>query len=137
VLVVIDDLHWADPLTLDLLAYVRGAFDDMPLLIVGTMRTEEVSEAARSLTSHPGVASVVLEQLDEPTVGVLVADILGDRRPPQALTSFVAPRAAGNPYFINEYLLGAVEQGLLKRNAQGAWVLAGGSEEGWIAELAR
>src|SRR5207253_10143705 len=60
VLVVIDDLHWADPLTLDLLAYVRGAFDDMPLLIVGTMRTEEVSEAARSLTSHPGVASVVL-----------------------------------------------------------------------------
>ncbi len=138
VLLLVDDLHWADNLTLDLVSYLDPArVNGARLLFIGTSRKEERVPALESLAQAPDVMRLVLDRLDDATVGVLVGDILAVKQAPPELVRFIADRAEGNPFYVNEYLRTAVSEGVLRRNAQAEWVLAGQTAAGgdWTARL--
>jgi serine/threonine protein kinase/tetratricopeptide (TPR) repeat protein len=131
VLLVLDDLQWADELTLGFLDHLLRAFEGAsgraPLLIVGTYRAEDLGTSGRALlralVDHPQVARIELERLDEDSVRAIVGDMLALPEPSQSLVQALARHAEGNAFFIAEYLRTAVAEGLLFRDPAGRWQL--------------
>lgn len=124
-LLVIDDLQWADDLTVSTLAELDKAWLLFrPLFVLGTYRSEEMNDGLRELKRTPGCGAFDVARLDHATVGSIVADMLAMRQPPQPLVDTLAARSDGNPFFVAEYLRTAVAEGLLFR-AYGTWTAAG------------
>jgi tetratricopeptide (TPR) repeat protein len=120
-LLILDDLQWADELSLDFLATLDASyFRSRRLLVLGTYRSEEVTDALREIIGSPAVKRIDLGRLDEETVGAIVGDMLAMDRPPEAFVKVLARRSSGNPFFVAEYLRTAVAEGLLYRQ-RGAW----------------
>ncbi|WP_336205509.1 ATP-binding protein [Nonomuraea sp. LPB2021202275-12-8] len=99
-LVVIDDLHWADPSSLRLLEFVAGAHRTAPLTVVAVYRPDEL--AAGGLASVATRAQAVhLGGLDAAETTELVAQLAGER----AAREWGEPvfrRAGGHPFFTRE-----------------------------------
>lgn len=129
VLLVIDDLQWADELSLGVLDYLQAGFlSDSNVLVLGTYRTEELDGTLRLLLAAPGVRHRVLGQLDEPTVARMVEDMLALSSPPASFVRFLTTRSAGNPFFVAEYLRTAIDERLLFRDVFGQWQVAAGGD---------
>ncbi|HEX6839259.1 MAG TPA: AAA family ATPase, partial [Polyangia bacterium] len=141
VLLLIDDLQWADNLTLELCAHLDAQrLGGAPVLVIATCRSEQRLDAIEAFAGAADVQRIALGRLDESTIGVLVADILAVKSPPAELVRFIADRADGNPFFVNEYLRTAVFEGILCRTPDARWALAGADEDhdakaGWAARL--
>lgn len=121
----LDDLQWADPLTLDLLRFLlRGGLLSRSLLLLGAYRSEEESLALKGLLSSPNVKRLSLERLDDSAIVEVAAEMLAVPTAPEALASFLQQNAQGNPLFVGEYLRAAIEDGLLQRDPEGRWQLA-------------
>ncbi|WP_158602826.1 helix-turn-helix transcriptional regulator [Jiangella rhizosphaerae] len=102
--VVLEDLHWADEMTIDLLRFVLG---DLPpgLSLVLTMRAEEAGADIRALTSRLPAnrrAHVVLEPLDETQTGDLAASLLASERVTDDFAAELRERTGGLPFAIEE-----------------------------------
>lgn len=142
-LLVFDDLQWADDLTLDLLVYLaKEVVGKSRLLIVGGFRSEETTSALHTLLQTASVSHTALSRLDEESVGTLIADMLAVSVPPTDLVQFVAEQSGGNPFFVSEYLHTIVDEGLLRRNRYGEWALSDAPDasptvQPWTARLQR
>ena len=123
-LLVIDDVHWADGLSLALLARLGGQETERGagrLVILGTYRKEETGTWLQSLLELPRTLHVELGRLGSDDVSKMVADMLGVGEAPSELAEFVARESEGNPFFAGEYLRAALDAGLLYRDAGGRW----------------
>jgi AAA ATPase domain len=106
VVVVLEDLHWADPASVKLLDFVVRHSWFERLLVVGTYRDDEVEAADHPLAAliAPLVAhatTVVLDGLDRDAVGLLIARTAG-RAPGAELAAEVHRRTGGNPLFVEQ-----------------------------------
>ena len=121
-LLVLDDLQWADDLSIELLASLSGGyFDRCPALILGTYRAEQTRMRLEELGSMEGIARIDLGKLEEESVAAMVGDMLAMSPPPEAFVRFLSRRSEGNPFFVAEYVRAAVEEELLCRSSAGAW----------------
>jgi len=111
VVLAFEDLHWADPTTLDVLRGIaeRGAL--APLFIVVTTRPE--FRPPWSTRSHHGTIS--LAPLDRAQVREMVAELSARHALPKQVVEDVAARTGGVPLFVEE-----VTRLLLERGEQGA-----------------
>jgi len=133
-LLIIDDLQWADELSLSFIeSLAKGLFGDATadpgLLVLGTYRSEEASPALTAL-GEGGAARVLhlaLGRLGEATLGNIVGEMLAMAAPPRGFIRALARRSEGNPFFVAEYLRACVDEGLLYRE-HGTWRLAGGDD---------
>jgi len=127
-LLVLDDLQWADEATLQLLHYVARNTRGGPVLIGGTYRTEEVDEHHpltrlwQQLRREGLVEEVHLVALSPDDTAALVGAMLGLDEPPPALCQRIYRETEGNPFFVSEVLEALVEEGILRRR-DGAWVI--------------
>ena len=107
VVVVLEDLHWADASTLEMLDFLVRSLCDTRVLFVLTYRSDEVdpSRQVRSclaeLERHPRVQRLTLHRLDRTNVGTLLGR-LGVDEPPAAVVNEVYRRSDGNPFFIQQ-----------------------------------
>ncbi|WP_380730611.1 ATP-binding protein, partial [Saccharothrix hoggarensis] len=104
VLLVFDDLHWADEETLALLTALAADPGTGPLLLIGTYRSTEISTALTEALGRAARAEptrVYLGGLTEPEVRDLV-DALTDREPTAADARAIHARSAGNPFLVRE-----------------------------------
>ncbi len=124
ILLVLDDLQWADDLTL---AFLHGLsprwFEHNPVFVLGTYRTQEYDDALARVLGSPAVETLRVEGLDDQAVGALVGDMLALASPPPHLVNFLADQAQGNPFFAAEYLRMAVADGLIGRDPRGQWIV--------------
>ncbi len=121
--VILDDLQWADDLSLALLLFLKPEFfREHQILIVGTFRTEEVSPWLKDLIDGRAVSLLTLGRLDRSTVQHIVGEMLAIPEPPKALVEFVARVSEGNPFFVAEYLRLLVTSNVLRRQ-RGEWIL--------------
>jgi hypothetical protein len=108
-LIVVDDLHWADVPSLSLLAFLAAELNDARLVVVGTYRDVEVvagralAETLGALAREPVVERIALGGLDRVGVTRLIGRTIG-ARPAEPLVAAVADRCGGNPFFITELL---------------------------------
>jgi DNA-binding SARP family transcriptional activator len=112
VLLVIEDLHWADPATLQMLTHVIRTVAWAPLLVAGSMRDEgtpALDAVVGDLQRERRLERVVLGGLAEDEVGDLAAVWLGAGGSPPGLTAAVHRRTGGNPLFVEELVRHLVE----------------------------
>ncbi|GAA4473786.1 helix-turn-helix transcriptional regulator [Phytohabitans houttuyneae] len=114
VVVVVEDLHWVDGATLDLLTYLRASASG-PFSLVVTCRSDEAHldpavarwvEQAR----RPETVRLELAGLSRPAMAELAGQIL-DGPPPEAMVDGLHRRTEGNPYFAEELIAAAVAAG--------------------------
>jgi DNA-binding SARP family transcriptional activator len=109
VLVVVDDLHWADMGSLGLLAFLAAELRAARLVVLGTYRDVDVAagqplaETLGALARQPVVERIVLGGLGTADVARLVATTVGTR-PDERLVRAVHERTEGNPFFVTELL---------------------------------
>jgi DNA-binding CsgD family transcriptional regulator len=116
VLLVLEDLHWADSSTLDLVVFLAHNLGDRPVLLLGTYRDDEPTSAERLRRLAGGVRRAgsgrVLElrplERDELT-GLLSAH--SDSSLPAAVADAIVDRSEGNPFFAEELLAAASRGG--------------------------
>ena len=102
-LLVVDDLQWADQSTLDLLMYVIAGPAQRRLAIAATLRTDEVEHDPRlrdwlaNVRRLPGVAELRLTTFDRPATVAQLAQLLGGP-PHESLVDDVFRRSRGNAY---------------------------------------
>jgi DNA-binding CsgD family transcriptional regulator/tetratricopeptide (TPR) repeat protein len=112
VLLVLEDLHWADMSTLDLVAFLAHNLDDQPLLLLVTYRADELSSAERvgrlaEAVRHSGAAIAgELGPLEDEQVAALLA-AHADGPVPAPLADTILARAGGNPLFAEELVAAA------------------------------
>ena len=123
VALVVEDVHWADTSTLDLLDYLIGTEGDVGVPVVLTARDDDPDTAAPNadwLTraeTRPGVDVLVLTALSVDDTAEQVALLLGTPPDPEVVAALFA-RSEGNPLF-TEQLVGNAERpasGLLPRS---------------------
>ncbi len=120
-LLVFEDLQWADALSMHILHTVAGDFcRSRALALVGTYRIEETTEALRALSSLGGVETVTLPPLGADDIGTIIGEMLSLGEVPAPLTQLLTRCSGGNPLFVREYLRAAVEERRLLRQ-NGTW----------------
>jgi DNA-binding NarL/FixJ family response regulator len=103
VVLVLDDLQWADEVSVSVWHRLAGAAAQVPLLVVGVARPVPVSPglaAARQGVADRGGAVLSVGPLPAAGVGALVAGLAGGRPGPGLLAQ--AGRAGGNPLYVRE-----------------------------------
>jgi DNA-binding CsgD family transcriptional regulator len=115
VLLVLEDLHWADTSTLDLVVFLAHNLDNCRLLLLVTYRADEVSSAERVGRLADGVrrsgAAIALElgPLEHEELAALVG-ARADAFLPAPLTDAMLARAEGNPFFAEELAAAAAHE---------------------------
>jgi serine/threonine protein kinase len=122
VVLVIEDLQWADEASMSFLNDLDPAyFTAARVLIVGTYRSEETSDDLRALLHAPDVTRIDLGRLDASAVARMVSDMISMPSPPAAFIQLLVERSEGHPFFVAEYLRMAVRERILVRNDNGEW----------------
>jgi predicted ATPase len=126
--ILLDDLHWADPASLDLLRFLGRAVTDLPLLLLPTYRSDELTRRHPLYTLLPllvreaRAARLDLRPLDAAGLAALVAPYALPDADAGRLVAYLAGRAEGNPFFAGELLRALEEEGTLQRDGAG-WAL--------------
>src|SRR5215217_6780678 len=125
VLLILDDLQWADELTLNLLRALSPAeLRSRRLLVVGTYRIEESRLELEELVRTVGNTTLTLDRLDAKDMKAMASEMLALREPPPGVLEVLAARSSGNPFFVAEYLRAAIDAGMLARDGAGQWRFA-------------
>jgi class 3 adenylate cyclase len=128
VVLVLDDLHWAEKPTLLLLRHLIRAPDAMRVLVLGTYRDTDLdrahplAEVLADLRREPGVTRLALSGLDVEGIAELLASASGERMDLRAgeLAELLWAETEGNPFFVQEVLRSLVESGSLVQR-DGVW----------------
>jgi DNA-binding CsgD family transcriptional regulator len=133
VVLLVDDLHWADDGSLELLDYLIRDLAGMPVLLVATYRPEHpatpgVSSLLGTIRGTVEAREVTLRRLDDDAIATLLAAAIGGQ-PAAELVQLVADRSLGVPLYVEAYGRWLVESGLLS-TATGTATVASDAELG-------
>jgi predicted ATPase len=138
VLLVLEDLHWADEGSLAMLHHLARRAPGLPLLMVGTYRDlppdwqPPLEQTLAALNRERLSERLPLRRLPEARVAELVSRLLAEpfeqedepeRRVPAAFVTALYQETEGNPFFLEEVLQHLVEEGAILRT-DGRWQMA-------------
>jgi predicted ATPase/DNA-binding CsgD family transcriptional regulator len=109
VVLVVEDLHWADRSTMDVMSFVAHNLREVAVLLIGTYRSDELHRrhplrpVLAELGRAVGVDRLELGRFGRDDLGVLLRGILG-RVPEDWLLDGILARSEGNPFFAEELL---------------------------------
>jgi DNA-binding CsgD family transcriptional regulator len=128
-LLVLEDLHWADRPTLELLRYISRRIRQLPVAIIMTYRDVELSadrplyQLHHRIVRESSALRLSLAPLDDSAIGELVQQRYALSRPESdRLRDYLSHYAEGNPFFTEELALHLEQEGVLTRSRQG-WSL--------------
>jgi predicted ATPase len=105
VLMLFEDVHWADPSSLELLDTVIGLLSDLPILLVASFRPDFVSP----WVGHANVTLIALNKLNRRQAGELAMQTMIQRALPPVVLERIVAQADGVPLFIEELTKAASE----------------------------
>src|SRR5215213_3572049 len=117
-LLVLEDLHWADDSTLLLTEYLAPLLPAMPVLVIGTYRDVEVDphhplvRVIEQLPHRRLIDRISLRRLSFVGVRAMVEALAG-QPPPEELVRVIDSETEGNPFFVEELYLHLAESGVL------------------------
>jgi DNA-binding CsgD family transcriptional regulator len=125
---VVEDLHWADPETLAVLEYVIDHAREEQLAVVVTARpgSSAGNTLVRDLIARRAATPVELSPLFPPEIAEMARSALGTATLPAGLSGLLA-RADGVPFLVEELLSAAAEAGVLLADG-GGWRVRAGAE---------
>ncbi|MCA1588636.1 MAG: AAA family ATPase [Chloroflexi bacterium] len=126
VVLVCEDLHWADPASVTLVSQLLPLAAQLPILFIGALRADTDSagwklvSAARELFGD-ALGEMRLEPLSPADSRDLVANLLEIESLPGRVRDSILARAEGNPFFVEEVIRMLIEGGVIERHAD-RWV---------------
>jgi class 3 adenylate cyclase len=120
VVMVVEDAHWIDPTSRELLDLAVERVRNLPVLLIVTFRPE----FQPPWTGQSQVSMLTLNRLDRRDRTDLVEQIAGGKALPDEVIAQVADRTDGVPLFVEELTKSVLESGLLREEAD-RWVLDG------------
>jgi len=121
---VFEDLHWADDRLMDML-HTLAVRPQGPVLLVATARPDGPEVLALS-DRIPAAVTIGLDALSEAESGELVTGLLSGAQLPPGLRGQILGRAEGNPLFLEELVGRLIDEGALVREGD-RWVAAPGA----------
>jgi class 3 adenylate cyclase len=118
VVLTCEDLHWADPASIDVVGQMMPLATQLPVLFVGALRAETDSSGwtliaqARELFGD-ALTEIRLEPLSETDSRALVANLLEIESLPDHAREVILARAEGNPFFVEEVVRMLIERGAI------------------------
>jgi class 3 adenylate cyclase/tetratricopeptide (TPR) repeat protein len=122
--VVFDDLNWAEPSFLDLVEHIADLSRDAPILLVGMTRPELLELRPGWAGGRRNATGIFLDPLSDTDCDVLIHNLLGQAALEAEVQARIRDAAGGNPLFVEETLSMLIDEGVLVRR-NGRWVLAG------------
>ena len=113
-LLVVDDVHWADPGSLRFLLYLAHRIGDLPAVLILARRTDEATDdagAIEAIRREPACAVIDLQPLSPAAVAQLL-DASYDERVAEEFASACHATTRGNPFLVRELVLTLQDQGL-------------------------
>jgi len=122
IVLVFEDLHWADDGLLDFVDYLADWASGVPLLIVGTARPELLARRPGWGGGKRNASTVTVSALAADETAQLLATLLDQVLLPAEIQSAVLQRTEGNPLFAEEYVRMLQDRGFLVQSG-GGWKL--------------
>ncbi len=115
-----EDLHWADPSTLELLSHLIGTVS-VPAIFLCTcrppfraLRPLHENETSNRIAAEPTIEEIMLEPLAQGETTELTRGLLDEDMAPEELLAFIHRKAEGNPFYVEEVLNSLIEDGVLE-----------------------
>jgi predicted ATPase len=118
VVLVCEDLHWADPASIEVVRQLLPLASQLPILFLAALRADTDSAGwaligqARELFGD-ALAELRLEPLSEAESRTLVANLLEIESLPDHVRGVILSRAEGNPFFVEEVVRMLIERGVI------------------------
>ena len=129
-ILVLEDVHWIDTSTVDLLAYVIGRFESLPVLVLATYRPGEMAERMhpllqlrRDLEARGLARELNLNYLVRADVESYLALEFPEHRFPSNFSHFLWKRTEGNPLFMVDLVRDLRDRKIIVQD-QGRWSLS-------------
>ena len=122
---VLEDLHWADADTVEVVEYLADNVADQPILFLISLRDEQPSLAlsrVHDLAARRSASILQLRRLTAEDVSEVAAGCLGGLPVPAALVEALATWADGLPFLVEELLAAMAQAGELRKTAE-SWTL--------------
>jgi class 3 adenylate cyclase/tetratricopeptide (TPR) repeat protein len=125
---VIEDMHWADATSMELLEHLLPLTLQVPLAIVGVfrLRPDETSSKLQALVEGryaEHTTPIFLAPLSDTSSIEMVEQLLSTHELPDTLRAIIVGKAEGNPFFVEEVIRSLIERGALVRMESGEdWV---------------
>lgn len=122
--IVVDDLHWADPASVDLMIDMYPLVDEVPLLLLCSFRPERQSPAWRvkqtAETDYPHrYTEITLSALSDEDSDVLFGNLLNISDSPPQLRQIILAKTEGNPFFVEEFTRTLIDTGAITHDESG------------------
>ena len=128
--VILEDIHWADRASLDFLRFLGRSLSDRPILVTATYRRDEVQPGHPLYTLLPSIIReseperIDLQPLDEAATGDWISRSYSLATPDaRRLVDYLQHHAEGNPFFASEILRELETNGILHQE-DGRWLLS-------------
>ena len=115
VLILFEDLHWADPTTLELLQALLDRLERLPVLLLATYRPEFKSQ----WIGQSSVTALMLARLDPAQSRAIVDRVTQGQSLPEEILAQIVGRTDGIPLFVEELAKAILESGLLTQTEAG------------------
>ena len=117
-----EDVHWAERTFLDLVEQVLAGAEDASLLVLCSTRNELVQRLPEWSTG-PGASRIELERLSDEETAAVTGHLLGSAGLDDTVQARIAEAAEGNPLFVEQLLSMFIDEGLI-RFEDGRWCAA-------------
>ena len=121
-LLVLEDAHWADPASMELINYVARNIADHPILLVLPHRTDP---DLPDWTAFPHAIHIPLVDLPDDACLEIARGMVGGVELPAELQQLILSKGEGNPFFIEEVVRVLIDNRIIKKMPNGTWKLAG------------
>jgi predicted ATPase len=138
VVLVCEDMHWADPSSVEVMSQILPLAAQFPVFLIATLRAETDSGGWRLMTAAremfgASMTEIRLEPLSATESRDLVANLLEIESLPGQVRDVILARAEGNPFFVEEVIRMLIGHGAIERRGD-RWIATGDVESVEIPE---
>jgi class 3 adenylate cyclase len=122
---VFDDIHWAEPSFLDLVEYIADSSRGAPLLVLCAARHELLEERPDFLAGRQHAGRIELRELSYTDAALVLGNLAGGLRLPAGLLNRVLSVADGNPLFVEQMISMLADTGVIQDRGDGRQFVGG------------
>ncbi|HKA51544.1 MAG TPA: adenylate/guanylate cyclase domain-containing protein [Candidatus Dormibacteraeota bacterium] len=126
--VVFDDIHWAEQILLDVIEHLAGTSSGVPLLILCVARHDLLDDRPGFLARRSGADRIELQELSAAETAQILGNLVGGLQLPASLEGQILSVADGNPLFAEQMISMLIDSGVI-RERDGRWDFAGGYDD--------